>query len=97
MNPADSVAVKRIINVPTRGIGKTTVLALEMNAATKGVSFYEAAMDMAQHPETPAGARGNLNKFLDVMKALRAAVPTATASQMVQTVLESAGYWAHWR
>ncbi|MBL0059602.1 MAG: UvrD-helicase domain-containing protein [Elusimicrobia bacterium] len=96
VNPADSVAVKRIINVPTRGIGKTTVLALEMNAATKGVSFYEAAMDMAQHPETPAGARGNLNKFLDVMKALRAAVPTATASQMVQTVLESAGYWAHW-
>lgn len=96
LNPADSVAVKRIINVPTRGIGKTTIQALDMDAAARGVTFYEAAIEMAQHPETPAGARGNLTKFLDIIKALRTALPTATASVMVQTVLESAGYWAFW-
>jgi DNA helicase-2/ATP-dependent DNA helicase PcrA len=96
VNPADSVAVKRIINVPARGIGKTTIQALDVDAAARGLSFFEAAVEMARNPEAPAGARGNLNKFLDIMKTLRAAVPTATASLMVQTVLESAGYWAYW-
>ncbi|MBL8023764.1 MAG: UvrD-helicase domain-containing protein [Elusimicrobia bacterium] len=96
VNPADSVAVKRIINVPTRGIGKTTLQALEADAAVRGVSFYDAVTVMAQNPEAPSGARGNLNKFLDIMKSLQAALPTGTAAFMVQTVLESAGYWAYW-
>lgn len=96
LNPADSVAVKRVINVPPRGIGKTTVQALDNDAAARGVSVYESAAEAARRPDTPSGVRGNLNKFLDIVKALRAAAPTATASAMVQTVLETAGYWAHW-
>jgi len=96
VNPADSVAVKRVINVPARGLGKTTLESLDRVAAARGVSFYEAAVATAQNPEAPTAVRGNLTKFLDIIKGLREAAFQATASVLVQRVLEDAGYWAHW-
>jgi DNA helicase-2/ATP-dependent DNA helicase PcrA len=96
VNPADSVAVKRVINVPARGVGKTTIESLDRTAAARGVSFYEAAVATAQNPEAPAAVRGNLTKFLDILKGLREAAPQSAASALVQRVLEDAGYWAHW-
>ncbi len=41
-NPSDDISLKRIINVPQRGIGKVTITKLEVIAEQKGISFYEA-------------------------------------------------------
>ncbi len=95
VNPADSVAAKRVINVPPRGIGKTTIQDLERNAAARGVSFYEAALALSQNHEGGAAGR-NVRKFTDIIRDLSVKAAAATASQMVQAVLEGAGYWAHW-
>ncbi len=42
MNPNDSLSLKRIINFPTRGIGKTTIESIERFAALNSISLYEA-------------------------------------------------------
>jgi DNA helicase II / ATP-dependent DNA helicase PcrA len=95
-NPADSVNLKRIVNVPPRGIGKTTVQALDKHALAHGATVFDALTQAARIPELNAGARGNLQKFLDVFRGLAPKAGQLTASQMVQAVLEDSGYWAHW-
>ncbi|WP_348769648.1 3'-5' exonuclease, partial [Staphylococcus aureus] len=42
-NPGDSVSARRVINTPKRGIGDTTVGAIEDFAATEGIGFIDAA------------------------------------------------------
>ena len=43
VNPADDIAAKRVINVPRRGIGKSTVEHIEQSAYAQGLTFMEAA------------------------------------------------------
>ena len=42
VNPADEVSVKRVLNVPKRGVGDTSVGKLDALAAAEGISFTEA-------------------------------------------------------
>lgn len=43
-NGQDDLAVRRIINVPKRGIGLTTINRIQESAAARGISFYEAVL-----------------------------------------------------
>lgn len=95
-NPSDSVAAKRVINNPPRGIGKTTIQGVDQLAAARGLTFFEAARQAAADPATTPAARGNLLKFIDVMNDLAQRPGEKTAAVMVQAVLEATGYWAHW-
>jgi DNA helicase-2/ATP-dependent DNA helicase PcrA len=96
VNPADSVSVKRVINTPPRGLGKTTLQALDSRAATQGITFLNAVAAAAMDPATGNPARGNLTKFADVIAGLAARTANLTAAAAVQAVLEETGYWAHW-
>ncbi len=96
VNPADSISVKRVVNVPARGLGKTSIQALENYAIATGVTLFEAIVQSARVPGLTSGARGNLQKFLDIIAGLKPKVATLTASQMVQAALEQTGYWMHW-
>ncbi|HRY29440.1 MAG TPA: 3'-5' exonuclease, partial [Elusimicrobiota bacterium] len=97
LNPADSVSLKRILNVPPRGIGKTTVQALEKYALAHGVSFYESIVQSARVPDLTSAARGNLQKFLDILRPLAVKMAVTGAAAMVQAVLEETGCWDHWQ
>ena len=55
-NPKDGVSLKRIINVPTRGIGKTTVDKLETFATQQGLSLYDAIVPALQSKLFDSGA-----------------------------------------
>jgi DNA helicase-2/ATP-dependent DNA helicase PcrA len=96
VNPADSVGLKRVINVPPRGLGKTTLQVLENHAVAHGTTLLEAVSQSARVPGLNAAARGNLQKFLDVVKPLAELAARGTASQLVRAVLEQTGYWAYW-
>src|SRR5207247_9544908 len=48
MNPHDSIALQRVINTPTRGIGKMTMEVIENRARELGVSHWEAISDLIQ-------------------------------------------------
>jgi len=95
-NPADSISAKRVINVPARGLGKTTLQAIDNYATANGLTFFDAVTQSARVPNLTSAARGNLQKFLDITRGLAPQITQLTASQMVQAVLEQTGYWAHW-
>src|SRR6185436_13985449 len=75
-NPDDALALKRIINVPRRGIGDTTLERLENKAKEWSVSVWEALARAAEIAEVHARL-GQLQKFHGVIEGLRAEAPTA--------------------
>jgi len=91
LNPADLVSLRRIINVPARGIGDTTVEKLERAADLHSISLYQAAMDAAQSDVTPA-AKKKLHDFIGMMERLRAELETITLTELVRRVIDDSGY-----
>ncbi|HEY6010954.1 MAG TPA: UvrD-helicase domain-containing protein, partial [Nitrospirota bacterium] len=69
-NPADGVSLRRIINVPARGIGDTTIEKLERAAERKGTSLYDAALDPADADVSTAAGK-KLREFTGIMERLR--------------------------
>ncbi len=63
LNPRDDLSLKRIINVPARGIGKATVEALSQIAKENGVSLYEALNKAAEEDSLSNRASSKLSKF----------------------------------
>jgi DNA helicase-2/ATP-dependent DNA helicase PcrA len=94
LNPADSVSLLRVLNVPRRGIGKTTIQRLSDAAVQLGVPLWEVVND-AEAVRSLAGrsARGLLG-FTELLRDLGDRAATAPPSELVQLVLERSGYLA---
>jgi len=90
-NPADSVSLRRIINVPARGIGDTTIDKLEKAAQLKGVPLYEAAKDPAA-AEIAKAASGKLREFTSFMERLRTEMGVLSLTDLARRVIDDSGY-----
>jgi DNA helicase II / ATP-dependent DNA helicase PcrA len=90
-NNADAVSFRRIVNVPARGIGDTTVDRIESAAARAGVSAYQAAADPAA-AEVSTAAGKKLREFHAMMERLRSAMETTTLTELVRRVIVESGY-----
>lgn len=90
-NPNDSVSMKRVVNVPHRGVGKTSIETLENFAADKGVSMWEAVRNMHASEVTPAAKRG-LAEFRKIIDELREAKAALTVKQIAEQIIEKTGY-----
>ncbi|MDH4336196.1 MAG: UvrD-helicase domain-containing protein [Candidatus Krumholzibacteria bacterium] len=90
VNPADTVNVKRIINVPRRGIGKTTIDHLEAYAVEHGVSMIDAmrAADVGLGSAPAARCRA----FLEVFDRLRATAEAEVAPHVVAEIYQATNY-----
>ncbi|MEM9219020.1 MAG: UvrD-helicase domain-containing protein [Cyanobacteria bacterium P01_F01_bin.150] len=93
-NPADTVSIKRVINTPKRGIGKTTLERLDGAAEQLGVPLWEILQDETS-VKTLAGrsAKGVL-AFADLLKTWQVQAETTPASVVIQGVLDDSGYVA---
>lgn len=92
LNPADDVAFKRVINVPTRGIGKTTIDRIEEFAASKGVSMVEGAALAVDHRELNVAAIRKTREFLLLLQGLREKARTLKLTEFYHAILDDTGY-----
>jgi DNA helicase-2/ATP-dependent DNA helicase PcrA len=98
LNPADSVNLKRIINVPARGIGKTTVDKLDALHAAGGMDYW-AVLERASTDAsiTNAGTARKLLAFTTLLKRLREEQPKLLLSELYHLVLDETSYVADLR
>jgi len=94
-NPFDTVSINRVINVPRRGVGKSTLDKLEQAIQTLGgIPLWEILSDETS-VKTLAGrsAKGVL-EFADLIKKHRQLLDQQKGSEIIQGVLEDSGYLA---
>jgi DNA helicase II / ATP-dependent DNA helicase PcrA len=92
-NDADSYSVKRIINVPKRKIGKTTVEYLEAKAAEYGVSLYQVLKQADQLLELKPATAKAIGAFSAIMDRLKRLSTEIGLDELVVQVLELTGYF----
>ena len=68
VNPSDDIAAKRVINVPRRGIGKTTIERIEQFAREMGMTFMQGAELVVLDPELRASTRRAVGEFVELIK-----------------------------
>ncbi|MBO7407587.1 MAG: UvrD-helicase domain-containing protein [Clostridia bacterium] len=96
-NPSDESSLRRIINVPRRGIGDTTVERLSLAARAEGVSMYEVLGHIDRRPEL-ARAAEKLTEFYKLMEKLRALLPQYTSlTDYVSFLIELTGLAEEYR
>jgi len=91
-NRADDVSVRRILNVPKRGLGARTEAALEVFAANEQISFAEAVDRADEVPGIAARSLKQVRAFGELMSGFRGLVDKgAPADQVLAAVLKDSG------
>jgi DNA helicase II / ATP-dependent DNA helicase PcrA len=90
-NPDDSVSLERIINVPKRGIGNTSVAKLQDYARRQGISLY-GALSEADAAGLTGAARKACRGVRDLFEGLRVAAKEVPPAESVGAVLDESGY-----
>ncbi len=90
-NARDDLAVRRIINVPKRGIGATTLNRVSDYAEAYDISFYDA---LKQAEEIPAmgKAAAKIKPFVNFIQTMRSKLPYIGVSELLREVIEETGY-----
>jgi len=91
-NPLDEVSVKRVLNMPKRGIGDTSISRLDIFAREENISFFEALRRAAEAGVSGAARRG-IESFVAVIDEV-AAQEEQTPGALFESVLEKSGYLA---
>jgi DNA helicase-2/ATP-dependent DNA helicase PcrA len=92
VSPQDSVSLLRIVNVPARGIGKTTVEQIEHYALEHELSVWPALKEMLDQHAFPARAEAALAAFRRMIEELAEGVEERPGSDTLQALLERTGY-----
>jgi len=91
-NPNDNIALKRIINVPKRGIGAATIEKMEAYAEEKGESLFAAVIDREEVPSLSGRAKNSLEPFSDIMGTLMAKKEIMGLKEFIEEMINTTGY-----
>lgn len=90
-NAHDDLAVKRIINIPKRGIGATTIAKVQDYALSMNINFYEALKRAEEIPGLNKAA-GKIKPFVDMIERFRRRSREMTIEELVNEVLRETEY-----
>jgi len=90
-NPTDDLRLRRIINVPARKIGATTVDKAQLIAARYGLTLYDVLCRAEEFPELKSSA-AKLKPFTDMIEEMRRRLPDCPLPEFYDYVCESSGY-----
>ena len=95
-NPQDDISIKRIINIPRRGIGLRTIEKIEDRASLKQESIYSVLIDIETNSEISTKARNSISEFVDnVIGTLRTMREVYPVSKLIEKVIESIDYYGY--
>ena len=97
VQPADDLALERIINKPKRGLGDTTVQTLYAYGRSHGINLYDSIMDLTQTDELRPKVKTTLMKLLDDFGRWRSLVETMDHAELAAQVLDESGYMQMWK
>lgn len=92
-NGNDDISVKRIINVPKRGIGLTSIDKVQVHAINKGISFYQALTE-AEYIPTLGRAASKISPFVSMIEILKGKLknPDYSLLDLFDEIIEATGY-----
>ena len=90
-NARDDLAVRRIINVPKRGIGATTLNRVADYAAEQNLSFYNA-LKMADDIPTLGKSAAKIHPFVNFIQVMRSKLELISVSELLQEIIDETGY-----
>ncbi|MFV0341595.1 MAG: DNA helicase PcrA [Anaerocolumna sp.] len=92
-NGLDNLAVKRIINIPKRGIGLTSIDKIDTYALKNGISFYDA-LKQAEYIPTLGRAAAKISSFVSLVEVLKSNLhkPDYSLTDLLEEILEATNY-----
>ena len=90
-NGRDDLAVRRIINVPKRGIGLTTITRIQESAAARKIGFYEALLGLDLIPGV-ARAASKLDSFVALIEYFKRRSDEVSITDLMNEIIEKTGY-----
>ena len=92
LNPADSVSVRRVLNVPSRGIGDTSMGEIESFAARNEINLLEALGSQDLQAALPKKAASGARAFVSVLDEARKIAEGGAVSPVLRHLLSNSGY-----
>jgi DNA helicase-2/ATP-dependent DNA helicase PcrA len=97
VNPANDLKFERIINVPKRGLGDTSLERLHTLARARSVSLFRAAREIVETEELPGKARRSLSDLVQSFERWRGLIEGLRHTELAELILDESGYTGHWQ
>lgn len=91
-NPNDSQSFKRIVNVPKRSIGDTTIKNLQAIADSQDISLFEAVLNLEDVEGLNSKTKEKLKKFADLISNFKSVQSKYNLREFISLVIEKSGY-----
>lgn len=95
LNPKESVSLKRVINVPPRGIGPTTISRIEQFATDNGILLWDALKRTDEIPDVQKKANREIKTFIALVEFLHSKLDQYPVQRLIEEALEHSGYLTH--
>jgi len=91
-NPHDSQSFKRIVNVPKRAIGETSIKNLQAIADSQDISLFEAVLNLDEQGDLNSKTKEKLKKFAELIMNFKTAQEKYNLREFIGLVIEKSGY-----
>ncbi|MCX6344774.1 MAG: UvrD-helicase domain-containing protein [Armatimonadetes bacterium] len=92
LNPYESVSIRRVINMPARGIGQTSFARLDGFAANQQITLFEALKRIDEAPDIPKRASAAMAKFGEIISHLQEIAENVSVRRLTEEILHVSGY-----
>ena len=98
LNPANDLKFQRILNVPKRGLGDTSLRRInDLARARGGIPLYQAAREIVETEELPGKARKSLADLVAAFDRWRRSVEGMRHTELAELILDESGYTQMWQ
>ncbi len=97
LNPSNDLKFERIVNVPKRGLGDTTIKRLRELAQLREMPMYSAAREMVQTDDLTGKTRRSMADLIASFERWRGQVDTMRHTELAELILDESGYTAMWQ